>query len=91
MTMARKRRASKRHHCPLLTRDNAMCESFFATLECELIERLTFRTRDKARVAIIDVIEGRCSRAHLAVGNRLDRDHLQGLPFLCIDHARRET
>ena len=38
--------------------DNAMCESFFATLECELIDRSTFRTRDDARAAIIDFIEG---------------------------------
>lgn len=27
--------------------DNAMCESFFATLECELIDRTTFRTRSE--------------------------------------------
>ena len=25
--------------------DNAMCESFFATLECELLERVRFRGR----------------------------------------------
>lgn len=38
--------------------DNAMCESFFATLECELIDRSTFRTHDEARTAIFDFIEG---------------------------------
>ena len=38
--------------------DNAMCESFFATLECELIDRSTFRTHDEARDAIFDFIEG---------------------------------
>jgi putative transposase len=38
--------------------DNAMCESFFATLECELIDRSTFRTHDEARQAIFDFIEG---------------------------------
>ena len=27
--------------------DNALCESFFATLECELLDRSTFRTRDE--------------------------------------------
>ena len=26
--------------------DNAMCESFFATLECELLDRRKFRTHD---------------------------------------------
>lgn len=29
--------------------DDAMCESFFATLECELIERETFADRSEAR------------------------------------------
>ena len=38
--------------------DNAMCESFFATLECELIERTTFRTQAHARLAIFEFIEG---------------------------------
>ena len=37
--------------------DNAMCESFFATLECELINRSTFRSHDEAGDAIIDFIE----------------------------------
>ena len=32
--------------------DNAMAESFFATLECELIERNTFKTRTQARKQI---------------------------------------
>lgn len=38
--------------------DNAMCESFFATLECELIERYSFRTRAQARMAVFEFIEG---------------------------------
>lgn len=38
--------------------DNALCESFFATLECELIDRETFRTRTEARLAVFDFIEG---------------------------------
>ena len=38
--------------------DNALCESFFATLECELIEREDFETRAEARMAIFDFIEG---------------------------------
>lgn len=38
--------------------DNALCESFFATLECELIDRSSWRTRDEARVAVFDYIEG---------------------------------
>ncbi len=38
--------------------DNAMCESFFATLECELLDRHRFRTQVEARLAIFDFIEG---------------------------------
>lgn len=38
--------------------DNAMCESFFATLECELIDRESFAMRADARIAIFDYIEG---------------------------------
>ena len=38
--------------------DNAAAEAFFATLECELIDRTVFRTRDEARSAVFDFIEG---------------------------------
>jgi putative transposase len=38
--------------------DNAMCESFFATLECELLERERFRNQVEARIAIFEFIEG---------------------------------
>jgi putative transposase len=38
--------------------DNAMCESFFATLECELLDRCRFKTQAEARIAIFDFIEG---------------------------------
>ena len=38
--------------------DNAMCESFFATLECELLDRRRFKTQAEAEMAIFDFIEG---------------------------------
>ena len=38
--------------------DNAMCESFFATLECELLDRVRFIDRDEAELAVFDFIEG---------------------------------
>lgn len=38
--------------------DNALCESFFATLECELLDRHTFHTQAEARLAIFEFIEG---------------------------------
>ena len=37
--------------------DNAMAESFFATLECELLDKQIFRTRDEARRTVFDFIE----------------------------------
>jgi putative transposase len=38
--------------------DNAMCESFFASLECELLDRHTLRTHVEARMALFRYIEG---------------------------------
>lgn len=38
--------------------DNAMAESFFATLECELLDRRRFKTHAEARIAIFEFIEG---------------------------------
>jgi putative transposase len=50
--------------------DNAMCESFFATLECELLDRYTFRNHEEARQAIFKFIEGfyNSRRRHSALG-----------------------
>lgn len=38
--------------------DNAMCESFFATLECELLAKRRFRNQAEARMAVFEFIEG---------------------------------
>ncbi len=38
--------------------DNALCESFFASLECELLDRRRFATQVEARLAIFEFIEG---------------------------------
>jgi putative transposase len=52
--------------------DNAMCESFFATLECELLERNSFRAHRTAQLAVFDFIEGWYNphRLHSALGYR---------------------
>ena len=49
--------------------DNALCESFFATLECELLDRHRFRTQAEARMAVFEFIEGwyNPSRRHSGV------------------------
>jgi len=38
--------------------DNAMCESFFATLECELLDRRAFKNSREAEMAVFEFIEG---------------------------------
>jgi putative transposase len=52
--------------------DNAMCESFFATLECELLDRRRFKTIAEAEMAIFDFIEGfyNTRRIHSALDYR---------------------
>ena len=50
--------------------DNAMCESFFATLECELLDRCRFKTQLEARNATFAFIEGFYNRRrrHSSIG-----------------------
>jgi len=50
--------------------DNAMCESFNATLECELLVQNRFKTQREASLAIFDFIEGWYNphRRHSALG-----------------------
>lgn len=52
--------------------DNAMCESFFATLECELLDRRRFTSQAEARMACFSFIEGWYNplRLHSALGYR---------------------
>jgi hypothetical protein len=38
--------------------ENALAEAFFATLETELLMRHTFETRQAARLALFEFIEG---------------------------------
>jgi putative transposase len=57
--------------------DNAMAESFFATLECELLDRQQFRTHTQARMAVFDFIEGFYNprRRHSALGQLSPADY----------------
>ena len=80
--------------------DNAMAESFFATLECELIDRRIWKTQAEARTAIFTWIEGWYNprRRHSSLGQispiNFERKHhtqqLQpanaqhGLPTACF-------
>jgi putative transposase len=68
--------------------DNAAAESWFATLECELLTGRTFATRAEARAAIFEWVT--CwynpSRRHSTLGQlspfqfELQHKHRQGLP-----------
>ena len=61
--------------------DNAMAESFFATLECELIDRRGWQTKTAARLALFTYIEGWYNprRRHSALGQispaKFERSH----------------
>jgi putative transposase len=52
--------------------DNAMAESFFATLECELLNRRSFQTQAEAKLAVFEYIEGFYNprRRHSSLGYR---------------------
>jgi putative transposase len=51
--------------------DNAMCESFNATLECELLVKRRFKNQREAALAVFDFIEGFYNprRRHTAIGS----------------------
>jgi putative transposase len=50
--------------------DNALAESFFATLACERLDRSRFRTPEQAEMAVFECIEGWFNphRRHSAIG-----------------------
>ncbi len=50
--------------------DNAMCESFFATLECELLSKHRFHSQAQAAPVVFEFIEGwyNTQRRHSALG-----------------------
>jgi len=52
--------------------DNAMAESFFASLECELLDRRCFHTQAQAKLAVFEWIEGwyDVRRRHSSIGYR---------------------
>ena len=57
--------------------DNAVAESFFATLETELLDRTSSATRNQARSAVFDYIEGFYNphRRHSAIGYHSPTDY----------------
>jgi putative transposase len=70
--------------------DNALCESFFATLECELIERHTFAAKSEARLSVFEFIEGwyNPDRLHSSVGYLPPQNYEE--EYRSQDHSRSE-
>ena len=75
--------------------DNAMAESFFATLECELIDRRTWQTKTEARLALFTYIEGWYNprRRHSGLGQlspaNFERNHADNIrsPTPSVEHG----
>jgi putative transposase len=65
--------------------DNALCESFFATLECELLDRNRFCTQAEARAAVFQFIEGWYNphRRHSGLGYRSPIEFERAAPAAC--------
>ena len=65
--------------------DNAMAESFFATLECELLDRRPLRTQREAKGVVFEWIEGwyNSHRRHSSLGylspHEFERRHAEGV------------
>ena len=57
--------------------DNALAESFFSALECELLDRQSFHAQTEARLGIFQCIEGWYNphRRHSALGQRSPMAH----------------
>jgi putative transposase len=76
--------------------DNALCESFFATLECELLDRSIFHNQAEARQAVFEFIEGWYNphRRHSAIDylspNRYEALHAR-TPHLASPHLSTQT
>ena len=71
--------------------DNAMAERFFATLECELLDRRRFRTPTEARHAIFRFIEAWYNphRRHSALGPQspINYERITAAPAAAVQEA----
>ena len=71
--------------------DNALCETFFATLECELLKHKSFKA--EARTAVFEFIEGWYNphRRHLAIDYLSPIDYERRYPAGTIDEHQTNT
>ena len=67
--------------------DNAMAESFFASLECELLDRRSFKSKTEGRLAVFTWLEGwynprrRHSRLGYLSPANFERKHREAIPI----------
>ena len=61
--------------------DNAVAESFFATLKNEMYHRRSFPTRDSTKHAVIEFIEAYCNRRrpHSTIGYKVSAEAMEEL------------
>ncbi len=64
-----------------------MCESFFATLECELLERRRFTSQTEAKMACFSFIEGWYNpvRLHSALGYRSPMTYEETMEVVIVE------
>ena len=64
--------------------DNAVAESFFKTLKTELVYHENYPTKQQARLAVFEYIEGwyNRKRRHSALGNRSPQQYQSGLELV---------
>lgn len=72
--------------------DNALAESFFATLETELIERSNFRNQEEGKRELFDYIEGwyNPQRRHSALGYRSPMNFERTMTPVALDQSTEE-
>ena len=77
--------------------DNALCESFFASLECELLDRRPLKSKAEARFALFSYIEGwhNPRRRHSGLGRiapaEFERRHVAQLSVQTTPETDPET
>jgi putative transposase len=66
--------------------DNALAESFFATLECELVATSQWRTQAEARTAVFEFLEVfyNVHRRHSALGYLSPADYERRCPLIAV-------
>lgn len=64
--------------------DNAMAESFFASLECELIARRSWKTKAEAHIAVFTWIEAWYDHGGQCFETVLDEDRLDAYKLMAL-------